>query len=48
MTSCTKQIGFSLDVTGKWCKIVHPEEVNERGTIFGTWSEEFEPADPFK
>jgi hypothetical protein len=43
-----KQIGFSLDVTGKWCNIVHPEEVNERGMIFGTWSEEFEPADPFR
>jgi hypothetical protein len=42
-----KQFGFSVDVTGTWCKIVHPEEVNERGIISGTWSEEFEPADPF-
>ena len=43
-----KQIGFSLDVTGKWCKIVYPKEVNELGGVSITWPEEFEAADPFK
>jgi hypothetical protein len=42
-----KQIGFSLDVTGKWCEIDHPKEVTKIGAIIGAWSEEFEPADPF-
>jgi hypothetical protein len=42
-----KQFAFSLDVTGTWCKIVHPEEVSALGITFGAWSEEFEPADPF-
>jgi hypothetical protein len=41
-----KQIGFSLDLTGKWCEIDHPREEHER-TIINQWSEEFEPADPF-
>jgi hypothetical protein len=41
-----KQLGFSLDLTGKWCEIDHPREEDER-TITGQWSEEFEPADPF-
>jgi hypothetical protein len=42
-----KQLGFSLEVTGKWCTIDHPREVREPGTIVSAWSEEFEPADPF-
>jgi hypothetical protein len=43
-----KQLGFSLDITGKWCKIDHPREVHVRGIIVSPWSEEFEAADPFK
>jgi hypothetical protein len=43
-----KQLEFSLDVTGKWCKIVYPETINERGTISFRSPREFEPADPCK
>jgi hypothetical protein len=47
VSTVAKQLGFSLDLTGKWCEIDHPRE--EHGwTIMGQWSEEFEPADPFK
>ena len=42
-----KQFGFSLDVTGTWCKIIHPREVSEQGIISSPWSEEFDPANPF-
>jgi hypothetical protein len=41
-----KQLGFSLDLTGKWCQIDHPREEHPR-MIINQWSEEFEPADPF-
>jgi hypothetical protein len=44
-----KQIGFSLDITGKWCKIEYPKVVNElSGSVITTPPDEYEPANPFK
>jgi hypothetical protein len=40
-------LGFTLDVTGQWCKIIYPVVVDERSGTTSPSSEEFEPADPF-
>ena len=42
-----KQMGFTLETTGKWCLIHQPREETPLGGSKSEWSEDFEAADPF-
>ena len=45
--SVARQIGFTLEATGKWSNIFHPEKIQFGMVVQPEWTEEFEPADPF-
>jgi hypothetical protein len=40
-------LGFTLDVTSKWCEIRHPEQRTAL-SVTSAWVEHFEPASPFQ
>lgn len=45
--SVAKQMGFTLEATGKWREICHPKKTQFGIVAQSEWIEKFPPADPF-